>query len=133
MNHQQLLTLAEQAREHSHAPYSHFAVGAALLTKSGKVYLGCNIENASFGATNCAERTAIFSAIAAGERDFEAIAIIGGRAGEPGSFCAPCGICRQVIGEFCGGNFPIILGTPSAPRVYALQDLLPLAFTEKDL
>ncbi len=133
MNHQQLLSLAEQAREHSHALYSNFAVGAAVLAGSGKVYLGCNVENASYGATNCAERTALFSAIAAGEREFEAIAIIGGRRGEQGSFCPPCGICRQVMAEFLTSDTPVILGTPEDVKVYTLQQLLPLAFTQNDL
>ncbi len=133
MDYRTLLTMAETARENSYAPYSCFAVGAALLAKSGKVYLGCNIENASFGATNCAERTALFSAIAEGEREFEAIAIIGGRKGEKGGFCAPCGICRQALAEFCDPSMPIILGTPDDVKEFTLDGLLPYAFTPKDL
>ena len=106
----ELVNRAIEAREHAYVPYSHFAVGAALLTKDGKVYPGCNIENSSFGATNCAERTAFFSAVCAGEREFEAIAIVGGPEGKPvHELCAPCGICRQVMREFCNLKFKIYL------------------------
>ena len=104
-----------------------------MLTKSGKVYTGCNIENAAYSATNCAERTAIFKAVSEGERDFEAIAIVGGRESEISEFCAPCGVCRQVIAEFCSKDFKIILGNKDKYEVYTLETLLPFAFTEKDL
>ena len=114
-------------------PYSHFQVGAALLTKSGKVYLGCNIENAAYSATVCAERTAIFKAVSDGEREFEAIAIVGGKEGEVSEFCAPCGVCRQVIAEFCQKDFKIILGNKDNFVVYTLDQLLPFSFTDKDL
>ena len=124
---------ARKAREKSYSPYSHYCVGAALLTRGGKVYTGCNIENAAYTPTNCAERTAIFKAVSEGERDFEAIAIVGGRAGEPAGFCAPCGVCRQVIAEFCKDDFKIILGDEKNFKVYTLGTLLPLAFTEKNL
>ena len=124
---------AQKARNYSYSPYSHYRVGAALITKSGKVYRGCNIENAGYSATNCAERTAIFKAISEGEHDFEAIAIIGGREGETAPFCAPCGVCRQVISEFCGKSFKIILGNEEKQEVYTLDTLLPYAFTDKDL
>ena len=124
---------AQKARENSYSPYSHFRVGAALLTKSGKVYTGCNVENAGFSATNCAERTAIFKAVSEGERDFEAIAIIGGRDGETSAFCAPCGVCRQVIAEFCNKDFKIILGNEENYKIYTLETLLPFAFTDRDL
>ncbi len=124
---------AQKARENSYSPYSHFRVGAALLTKSGKVYTGCNIENAAFSATNCAERTAIFKAVSEGERDFEAIAIVGGKEGEVAPFCAPCGVCRQVLAEFCPNDFKIILGCAEKFEVYTLEMLLPFSFTEKDL
>ncbi len=123
-----LLRKAEEGRKESYAPYSHFPVGAALLGKSGKVYVGCNVENVSFGATLCAERNAIGSAVAAGEREFSAIAIIGSRE----SYTMPCGICLQVMGEFriptviCGKN-------EEDYRVYALSDLLPYGFEEKSL
>lgn len=128
-----LMVQAQQAREKAYTPYSHFRVGAALLTKSGKVYTGCNIENAAYTPTNCAERTAIFKAVSEGERDFEAIAIVGGREGETAEFCAPCGVCRQVIAEFCDKNFKIVLGNAERFRVYTLDTLLPFAFTDKDL
>ena len=124
---------AQNARKTAYTPYSHFRVGAALLTKSGKIYKGCNIENAGYSATNCAERTAIFKAVSEGEREFEAIAIIGGREGETAEFCAPCGVCRQVIAEFCGSDFKIVLGNEDSFKVFTLGELLPFAFTEKDL
>ena len=125
--------MAQDARKNSYSPYSHFRVGAALLTKSGKVYTGCNVENASFSATNCAERTAIFKAVSEGERDFEALAIVGGREGETAPFCAPCGVCRQVISEFCSKDFKIILGNEDKFKAYTLDELLPLSFSDKDL
>ena len=128
-----LMHMAQEARKHSYSPYSHFRVGAALLTRSGKVYTGCNVENAAFSATNCAERTAIFKAVSEGERDFEAIAIIGGKEGETAQFCAPCGVCRQVIAEFCSMDFKIILGNEDQFEVYTLDQLLPFSFGEKDL
>lgn len=127
------MSKAHSARKKSYSPYSHFRVGAALLTKSGKVYTGCNIENAAYSATNCAERTAIFKAVSEGERDFEAIAIVGGKEGEISDFCAPCGVCRQVIAEFCQKDFKIVLGNKNKFEVYTLDELLPFAFTDKDL
>ena len=128
-----LMQMAQDARKNSYSPYSHFRVGAALLTKSGKVYTGCNVENASFSATNCAERTAIFKAVSEGERDFVALAIVGGREGETAPFCAPCGVCRQVISEFCAKDFQIILGNEEKFKAYTLDELLPLSFSDKDL
>lgn len=130
----ELMRLAEEARAYSYTPYSHFAVGAALLTKDGKVYKGCNIENASYTPTNCAERTAVFKAVSEGEKEFAAIAVIGGPAGEKGRFCAPCGVCRQVLREFCEPNtFRIILGTTEEVQVFTLNDLLPASFGPSDL
>ncbi len=129
----ELMRLAEDARAFSYVPYSHFAVGAALLTKSGKVYTGCNIENASYTPTNCAERTAVFKAVSEGETDFAAIAVIGGPAGEKGRFCAPCGVCRQVLREFCALDFRILLGTTDEVQAYTLGDLLPTSFGPSDL
>ena len=129
MTDQELFALAVRARERAYAPYSGYAVGAALLTKDGKVYEGVNIENASFGATNCAERTAIFSAVANGEREFEAIAVAGGRKGEQPSNCTPCGICRQVLAEFCPPDFKVIL----LDGAHRLDELLPMSFTEENL
>ncbi len=133
MTDRELMELAQKARENSYSPYSHFRVGAALLAKSGKVYLGCNIENASYPASNCAERTAIFKAVSEGERDFEGIAIVGGREGEDCGLCAPCGICRQVMCEFCAKDFRILLGNPAKFKVCTLEELLPLSFTSENL
>ena len=133
MNHQELYSLAESARKKAYAPYSHFTVGAALLTKEGKVYLGCNIENAAYGAVNCAERTAFFTAVCEGERDFAAIAIAGGREGKTGDVCAPCGICRQVMAEFCQADFEVILASGEGVKVYRLDEILPLSFTKENL
>lgn len=135
MTPQELLAIAQQARQRAYAPYSHFAVGAALLTKSGKVYPGCNIENASFGATNCAERAAFFSAVFAGEREFEAIAIVGGPEDtENHRFCPPCGICRQVMREFCDLDFKIYLENGEGQFFEAsLEEMLPFSFSPADM
>ena len=133
MDYLSLMKQAYEARKKSYSPYSHFCVGAALLCKNGKVYTGCNIENAAYTPTNCAERTAIFKAVSEGEREFEAIAIIGGKAGEDGGFCAPCGVCRQVIAEFCDKDFKIVLGTADNVKVYTLGELLPFSFTKDSL
>ena len=129
----ELMRLAEDARAYSYVPYSHFAVGAALLTKDGRVYTGCNIENASYTPTNCAERTALFKAVSEGEREFAAIAVIGGPAGEKGRFCAPCGVCRQVLREFCAPDFRILLGSVDEVQAYTLEELLPTSFGPSDL
>ena len=128
-----LMHMAQGARNNSYSPYSHFRVGAALLTKGGKIYTGCNIENAAYSVANCAERTAIFKAVSEGERDFVAIAIVGGREGETADFCAPCGVCRQVISEFCQKDFEIILGNEEKFEVYTLDQLLPFSFSNEDL
>lgn len=134
---QWLMQNAEQARGMSYAPYSGFAVGAALLGQSGRVYSGCNIESASFSPTNCAERTALFKAVSEGERHFAAIAVVGGKAGEPGGFCAPCGVCRQMLAEFCPPDMPVYLGAADGDQshiqVCPLGQLLPFAFTERDV
>ena len=131
----ELVNLAIEAREHSYCPYSNFAVGAALLTKDGKIYQGCNIENSAFGPTNCAERTAFFTAVYQGEREFEAIAVVGGKAGQPVSeLCAPCGVCRQVMREFCKDDFKIYLSKGDGTYVEVkLTELLPFGFTEFNL
>lgn len=129
MDNKELIQLAINAAKNSYSPYSNYKVGAALLTKNGKVYLGTNIENSTYAATNCAERTAIFKAISEGEKEFEKIAIVGGQNGDFTDFCAPCGICRQVINEFCDKNFKIILGTKDLEyKEYTIEELLPLAF-----
>lgn len=129
-----LAEAALRVRKDAYCPYSHFAVGAALLAKSGEIFTGVNIENAAFTPTNCAERTAFFTAVAKGERDFDAIAIAGGKAGEESEdFCAPCGVCRQVMREFCGDNFEIIFVKPGEEKVYTLKDLLPQSFSPRDV
>ena len=134
MEHKQLMHTACEARKLAYAPYSHFAVGAALLTASGRVYTGCNIENSAYSPTNCAERTAFFKAVSEGERDFVAIAIAGGRAGAaPGDLCTPCGVCRQVMAEFCRADFVILLGNEEKIEQHVLSDLLPLAFSTESL
>ncbi len=133
MTDRELMELAQRAREYSYCPYSRFRVGAALLAKSGKVYTGCNIENAGYSATNCAERTAFFKAVSEGEKAFEAIAIVGGREGETAPFTAPCGVCRQVMAEFCAPDLKVLLGTPEIFQAYTLGSLLPFAFTSEDL
>ena len=132
MDNKELMLLAEKARLNAYTPYSGFKVGAALLAKSGKVYLGCNIENASYTPTNCAERTAFFKAISECDTEFVKIAVVGGK-DEPSDFCTPCGVCRQVMAEFCDENFEIILGNSKSFKCLALKDLLPYYFNKKDL
>ncbi len=127
----ELISRAIKAREASYSPYSHFKVGAALITKNGKIYDGCNIESASYPLCNCAERTAFFKAVSEGEREFEAIAIVGALEGEDiTEICTPCGACRQVMMEFCEPKkFKIILpSNPNKYDVYTLDELLPLGF-----
>ena len=133
MEYKSLMDKALEARKKSYSPYSHFCVGAALLCKNGKVYTGCNIENAAYTPTNCAERTAIFKAVSEGEREFEAIAIVGGKENEDGEFCAPCGVCRQVMAEFCDKDFKIVLGNAKEITVYTLAEMLPYSFTKDNL
>jgi len=136
MTEQELIERALEARTFSYAPYSNFQVGAALLAGSGKLYTGCNIENAAFTPTNCAERTAFFKAVSEGEKEFLAIAIVGGKK-EAGAkeFCAPCGVCRQVMMEFCEpGQFRIILGNENLEyQEYTLAELLPEGFGKGNL
>ena len=126
----ELVLQAEQAMEKAYAPYSGFKVGAALLTKNGKVFTGCNIENASFSPTICAERTAVAKAVSEGERAFAAIAVVGGKNGVITGICPPCGVCRQVLSEFCDGEMPVYLGKGQGEfETVALKDLLPLGFS----
>jgi len=127
MNKNELVSLALSARKNSYSPYSGFKVGAALLTKNGKVYKGCNIENGAFSPTNCAERTAVFTAVADGEKEFEAIAVVGG-ADEIKNFCHPCGVCRQVLSEFCKEDFEIHLFNGEEIKTFTLGELLPESF-----
>lgn len=135
MDSKALVKEALAAREMAYVPYSHFAVGAALLTKEGKVYRGCNIENAAYTPTNCAERTAFFKAVSEGEREFAAIAVVGGPAGKPPmDYCYPCGVCRQVMAEFCEDDFVVVVGkSEDEIREHALIEILPHTFREKDL
>ena len=131
MEKQELIREAIAARKRSYSPYSHFQVGAALLGRSGKVYTGCNIENAAYTPTNCAERTAFFKAISEGEKEFEMIAIVGGPAKSARTdYCPPCGVCRQVMREFCNpDSFCIILAKSAEEyREYTLAQLLPESF-----
>jgi len=131
MNHDDLLKLAFKAMDNAYAPYSHYHVGAAVLTKDGKTFIGANIENASYGATNCGERSAIFSAYSHGYRknDIEAIAIVtnGHRVG------APCGICRQVLSELIDEHCPIYLSNGKESLIKTVAELLPMRFTQEDL
>ena len=133
MTDRELLECAVDARKMAYAPYSGFRVGAALVGKSGKIYKGCNVENAAYSPTNCAERTAIFKAVSEGEREFSAIAIVGGMDETIADFCAPCGVCRQVLAEFCDPDFRVVLGTPEKPQVFAFKDILPYGFGKNDL
>lgn len=123
MTDEELIDIARQYREHSYSPYSRFKVGAAVLTAGGKVYGGCNIENSSYGLTNCAERTAIFKAVSEGEREFEALAVIAGTEGP----CSPCGACRQVMADF---KIPriIMANLRGEVKTASLSELLPFAF-----
>ena len=128
-----LIEAATAARQYAYSPYSGYRVGAALLGKSGKIYTGCNVENAGYTPTNCAERTAVFKAISEGEREFSAIAVTGGAGDSVDPTCTPCGVCRQVLAEFCAPTMPVILGTPDHLRVLTLGELLPFAFTSSNL
>lgn len=129
-DYKQLVKAAYEAQKMAYAPYSHWVVGAALLTAEGKIYKGCNIESATFSPTVCAERTAFFKAVSEGERHFVAIAIVGnaeGTAMGKADVCPPCGVCRQVMTEFCGGDFEIVLAKNYDDyAVYTLAELMPL-------
>lgn len=127
---EEMIELAITQLRYSYAPYSGFKVGAALLTKGGKLYTGCNIENAAYTPTNCAERTAIFKAVSEGEREFQAICIVGGKDGVLTGYAAPCGVCRQVMMEFCDPEeFQIILATDREHyEIFTLKEMLPMGF-----
>ena len=133
INQKLLIEKAYEAQKFSYSPYSGFQVGAALLTKSGKVYTGCNIENAAFSPTNCAERTAFFKAVSEGETEFESIAVVGNKKDakkENWEFCTPCGVCRQVMLEFVNPEeFIIISGKGEEIREFTLKELLPESFS----
>ena len=129
MNKQELCSAAINAMKKSYSPYSNYTVGAALLCKNGNVYTGCNIENAAYSPSVCAERTAFFKAVSEGERDFTAIAVAGGKGGKIQDGAPPCGVCRQVMAEFCGGDFEILVATGETGfKSYTLSELLPEAF-----
>lgn len=130
MTDKELLSLAVNAMKKSYSPYSNCKVGAALLCKNGKVFTGTNIENASFSPTVCAERVAVFKAVSEGETEFSGIAVVGGKDGEINGIFAPCGVCRQVLREFCDDDFPIILGESENDfKKVTLKELLPLSFS----
>ena len=126
----ELFDVAEKMLNFSYSPYSHFCVGAALLCADGTIYTGCNIENAAYGPSNCAERTAIFKAVSEGKKDFVAIAIVGGKNGVIEDFCPPCGVCRQVLAEFCKKDFLILLkDKKNQVKEFTLEQLLPESFS----
>ena len=138
MNKSELIRLAFKARENAYTPYSNFKVGAALLAKNGKIYQGCNIENATYSPTNCAERTAFFKAVSEGVREFNTIAIVGGlETTKNGEFeyTPPCGVCRQVMMEFCDyDNFTVILAKSEQEyKEYKLSEIMPLGFNKNNL
>ena len=134
MNKKDLFILAKEAMKNSYAPYSQYNVGAILLTKNGNVYKGCNIENASYSVTNCAERTVIFSAIANGENEFESICVVGGKNGEITDYAMPCGVCRQALAEFCDADFKIFIGKSEEDiEEFTLSELLPYSFNKSKL
>lgn len=133
MTDRELIEKAIEARKFAYAPYSNHKVGAALVGKSGKIYLGCNVESAAYSPTNCAERTAIFKAVSEGELEFTAIAIVGGMGESLSELCAPCGVCRQVLAEFCDKDFKIVMGTPERITVSTLGELLPYSFGKANL
>ncbi len=130
MNNEKLLELAHNAAEKSYSPYSGFSVGAALLCGDGSVYLGCNVENVSFSAANCAERTAVFSAAADGKRDFKKIAVAAHRKDGQIIFTPPCGVCRQVLCEFCNKDFKVVMTDGKNIIEKTLEELMPLSFSE---
>ena len=132
---QELIDIAIAQLSYSYTPYSHFKVGAALLGKNGQIYTGCNIENAAYTPTNCAERTAFFKAVSEGEREFEAICIVGGPEGKLTDYASPCGVCRQVMMEFCSPKeFQIILAKGKEDyKIYRLEELLPQGFGPENL
>lgn len=124
MTNGELFSMAVKAAEYSYSPYSHFRVGAALLAADGRIFTGCNIENASYPLTNCAERTALFKAVSEGVREFRAIAVAGSASDDFSKPCAPCGACLQALSEFCGDDLVVILSN----GFFRLSDFLPLRF-----
>ncbi len=134
MTDKELFQAAVKAMKNSYSPYSNCKVGAALLCENGKVYTGANIENAAFGPTVCAERVAVFKAVSEGEKDFSKIAVVGGKNGVIKGVFAPCGVCRQVLREFCKDDFIILLGeTEENYKTATLKELLPLSFSPENV
>ncbi len=134
MSKKDLFNLAKEAMKNSYAPYSNYNVGAALLCKSGNIYKGCNIENASYSVTCCAERTALFTAVAIGEKEFESICVVGGKNGVITDYAMPCGVCRQALTEFCNSNFKIYVGKNEDDIIeFTLGELLPHSFDNSKL
>lgn len=134
IDEQTLIQAALRARENAYAPYSGFRVGAALLAQDGTVYTGCNVECASFSVTNCAERTALFKAVSEGERHFTALAVVGGKDDTPQAEITPCGVCRQALYEFCGGDLIVLMAQDEAHFTRCtLAELLPAGFGPKAL
>lgn len=134
MNEKELCKEAIEAMENAYAPYSGYKVGAALLTEKGKLFAGCNIENAAYTPTVCAERVALFNAISSGERNFTAIAVAGGKDGVISGAFPPCGVCRQVMAEFCAPDFTVLVVTgEDSYKKYTLNELFPQAFTPKNI
>ena len=131
----ELIETAIGMRNYSYAPYSNFKVGAALLAKNGAVYTGCNVENAGYTPCNCAERTAFFKSVSEGVKEFDAICVVGGKEGPLTDFAAPCGVCRQVMMEFCDPDtFEIIMAiTPEEYKIMTLKELFPMGFGPADL
>lgn len=132
MTPEKLCELAKEAMQRAYVPYSGYQVGAALLCSDGSVYQGCNIENAAYSPTNCAERTAFFKAVYDGHRAFEAIAVCGGKGGVITGAFPPCGVCRQVMREFCGDDFKVYLIHPEGFEALTLADLLPHSFSAQE-
>ncbi len=134
MDKKDLFILAKEAMKNSYAQYSNYNVGAVLLCKNSNTYKGCNIENASYSLTNCAERTALFSAIANGEKEFEAICVVGGMNGEITDYAMPCGACRQALAEFCNADFKVYVGISEEEiKEFTLSELLPYSFNKSKL
>lgn len=129
-----LIEEALTAQKLAYVPYSNFKVGAALLTPEGEIYTGCNIENAAYSPSNCAERTAFFKAVSEGKRDFKAIAIVGGEKNQKGIHCPPCGVCRQVMLEFCKPDFSVILANSINDfALFSLDTLIPYSFNKNNI
>ena len=136
MNNKELIEKALEARKLSYSPYSGFSVGAALLCDDGSVFTGCNIENSAFSPTVCAERTAFFKAVSEGKKSFVKIAVVGGKSDieTPENYCSPCGVCRQVMKEFCSSDFEIIMAKNADDyKIMTLSDLLPASFDKREV